>query len=176
MLITAVIALLALLIATLSLGWQIAMYLLNGSRPAVDLLAAAVGEADAVAIPIQVDALEQLGRQGLTTPALAVQVQNRGRTAVSVTRWGLTFSNEAFFLPPDWYPNEKNPLPYRLEPGADVVFLVELQRVTASEKLMRQTNKPVRWCRGSASFGTGRTLQSKTRLPLPYPGRIQESQ
>ena len=45
--------------------------------------------------------------------------------------------------------------------GDEVELLVELRRVEALAKAMRNTNKPVKWCRASASFGTGKTLQSK---------------
>lgn len=166
---TFILAVLALIISTSSLTWQIVQYLLGASRPFVDLQAGGLVEGEAVIMPIEGTDFGQLDRMGFGTPVVAVQIQNRGRLAVSVTSWSITFDNGARFIPSDWYPNDKAPLPHRLEPGAEVIYLCDLHHIAASELDMRRSKKPAKSCRAAASFGTGKVVRSKTKLTFPVP-------
>lgn len=162
-----VVAILALVISTASLTWQIVQFLLGASRPQVDLKIGAMSESGALTAPVEGFRLDQLMRQGYTTPLLAVEVRNRGRLAVSVTNWTIAFDNGASYTQPSWPPNDRVALPYRLEPGAEATFLCPLAEVDVAAHALQSLSKPPTSCRASASFGTGRTLRSKTRLAVP---------
>lgn len=161
---TLLMAVLALIISTASLSWQIVLYLLGASRPVVQLQAGGLVEDEAIIMPIGAADSDQLKRHGFGIPVVAVTIQNRGRLAVSVTSWSIAFDNGAKFLPPKWYPNDQSPLPHRLDPGAEVTFLCELRRIEVAGAGMRDATKPPKYCRGSATFGTGKTVYSHTKL------------
>ncbi|NYJ07039.1 hypothetical protein [Petropleomorpha daqingensis] len=164
---TFIIALLALVISTASLTWQVVQFILGASRPRVGLMIGGMNANGAVTAPVKGFRLEQLVRQGCSTPILAVQVQNRGRLAVSVTNWSISFDNKASYTLPSWQPNDRVSLPCRLEPGAEVTFLCPLDEVDAASRLLQASSKPPKWCQASASFGSGKTVRSRTHLPIP---------
>jgi hypothetical protein len=164
---TLVVAIIALCVSTATLTWQIVLYLLGASRPKVELRIGGMNEMGAMTAPIGGIDLDQLVRQGYETLVLAVEVQNRGRLAVSITAWRIAFDNAASYTQPNWAPNDRVALPHRLEPGAEAIFLCPLSEVNVAARALRKSSKPPKSCRASVSFGTGKTVRSKTRMALP---------
>ena len=79
-------------LASLSLGWQAANYVLTGGRVKVRLLVGAVGRGGIVTAPatnLSLEWLQGLAAQGFSQPIVAVNVANVGRQPVKVERWGL---------------------------------------------------------------------------------------
>lgn len=165
------VGIIALAISASSATWQVAQFLLGSSRPTVDLEIGAVGRGGVVSIPLkpgsQVNGLRSLIEQGYTQPIVAVKVRNKGRLAVSITGWAVAFNNGSTFQLPGWDVNEGHPLPYRLEPGAEVSYYCPLDDVERTQSAFRGIGPPIQVCRAQASFGTGKVLKSKAALVLP---------
>lgn len=166
---TLVVAIVALVVSTSTLTWQVVQYALSASRPQVNLRVGALNWDGAITGPASVIDLQALRAQGADQAVLAVEVRNRGRLATSVTGWSIAFDNGASFSYPGWKLNEdRAPLPHRLEPGAEVSFLCPLENVDRIAIGMRTANKPISSGRAAASFGDGRTKTSKDSVQLPF--------
>src|SRR5258708_15844709 len=79
-------------LASLSLGWQAATYVLTGGRITIGLRVGGLGSGGMVTAPpetLSQDWLESLASQGFSRPIVAVTVANIGRQPVTVARWGL---------------------------------------------------------------------------------------
>lgn len=137
-------------LASLSLGWQAANYVLTGGRVKIRLLVGAMGDGQMATGPTENLSpawLEGLAKQGLSQPIVAVTVANVGRQPVQVTRWGLKSG-----LGTSLYPlaNGIGPtLPHRLEVGEAATWAMELGTVQA---FIQTTNETL----GKSQLGSGR--------------------
>src|SRR6266487_1555047 len=122
-------------LASLSLGWQAAVYALTGGRVKVGLLVGAMGNGGMVtrpAVTLSADWLQDLASQGFTRPIVAVTVANVGRQPVGVVRWGLKSGLGMSLYPP---PNEIGPsLPHRLDVGDAATWVVDMHIVQTFTK------------------------------------------
>lgn len=137
---TLVVAIIALVVAVVGLTWQIVQFLLAGGRVSVELRIGATngsmvvaGTAGQVSQDFEVHA-----RQGLDIPVLGVLVRNRGRLAVSITGWEVVFDGDGggSISTLDWQVNAGHPLPFRLEPGAEVSWFSRLDQVAAGARAL----------------------------------------
>lgn len=125
-----VVGICGVVLASLSLGWQAASYVLSGGRIKVRLLVGAVGNGAMVTGPV--DSMtpgwfEGLAAQGFSQPIVAVSVANVGRQPVKVARWGLE-SGLGMSLHPS--ANGIGPsLPHRLDVGDAATWAVEMATV-----------------------------------------------
>jgi hypothetical protein len=163
---TLIVAILALITSVSSLTWQVVLFLLGGSRIRTELRIGALGPGGAVHSPpdAPMDAAE-LTAQGYTEPVFAVQVQNRGRLAVSVTKWDVVLDNGSSFFQPGWHVNKAYSLPYRLEPGDEAIWFCPAMPVHAAIKVLASSSRPVRLIRARVGLGTGRSVTSKNSMP-----------
>lgn len=122
-----VVAICAVALATLSLGWQAATYVLTGGRVKVELLVGAMGNGGIVTAPpngLSPDWQEHLATQGFSRPIVAVTVANVGRQPVKVDRWGIKSGVGTSFYPVGESIGPK--LPHRLEVGDAGTWAVDL--------------------------------------------------
>jgi hypothetical protein len=121
-------------LASLSLGWQAAIYVLSGGRVKVRLLVGAMGNGAMVTKPaedLNVGWLKEPASQGFTRPVVAVTVANVGRQPVNVARWGLKSGLGTSMYPiADIGPS----LPHRLEVGDAATWAVDMETVQAFRK------------------------------------------
>jgi hypothetical protein len=161
---TLIVSIVALGLSATTLTWQVAQFVLGASRPVVELRYGAHNGFGALTAPVRVDRgaidFEELTAQGYNQALLAVQVQNRGRLAVSVMNWSIAFDNGAFFNYPDWQLNDRTPLPFRLEPGAEATWLCPADAVHSAAQVFTAATR----ARASVSLGTGRIVKSNNYI------------
>jgi hypothetical protein len=127
-------------LASLSLGWQAANYLLTGGRVKVRLRVGGLGNGGMVTAPpnsLSANWWEHLASQGYQRPIIAVTVANVGRQPVTVARWGLRSG-----LGMSLYPAADSigpRLPHRLEVGESETWAVDLAPVHAFIQAARET-------------------------------------
>ncbi len=119
-------------LASLSLGWQAATYVLTGGRITIGLRVGGLGSGGMVTAPpetLSQDWLESLASQGFSRPIVAVTVANIGRQPVTVARWGLKSG-----LGMSLYPAADSigpSLPHRLDIGDSATWAVDMRAVEA---------------------------------------------
>jgi hypothetical protein len=155
---TLAIAVAGLLIATISLTWQVVQHRLTGSVVRVELLAGAFGRGGVATGPIAGFNMRTLAGQGFNDPVLAVRGRNIGRLAVDVTGWDIYTGDGFGYTLPGYGPNPT--LPYRLEPGSTVTFYCPLADVRALFDSKQSIGRTDSRLRGSLTLGTGAVAQS----------------
>ena len=162
-----VVAIIALVVSVSSLTWQIVLYLLGGARVRTELHIGALGAGTlAVHAPVgkPVD-FAHLAQQGFDQPVFAVKARNAGRLAVSITKWDIAFDNGGACSYPQWDANNDRPLPYRLEPGDEVVWYCPAAPIRAAIDAFAAAGLPVRVLQAQVGLGgTGKTVTSKNAL------------
>jgi hypothetical protein len=127
-----VVGICGVVLASLSLGWQAATYVLTGGRITVGLRVGGLGNGGMATAPpetLSQDWLENLASQGFSRPIVAVTVANIGRQPVTVARWGLKSGLGMSLYPvadsigPD--------LPHRLDIGESATWAVDMHAVEA---------------------------------------------
>ena len=119
-------------LASLSLGWQAASFVLSGGRVKARLLVGALGNGGMATRPAaDLDAgwLKQLESQGFSQPVVALTVANVGRQPVNVTRWGLKSG-----LGTSLYPVADGigpRLPHRLDVGEAATWAIDMRSAQA---------------------------------------------
>lgn len=117
-------------LASLSLGWQTASYVLTGGRVKVKLLVGALGNGGIATGPaenLNADWLKGLASQGFSRPIVAVTVANVGRQPVMVARWGLKSGLGLSLFPSA---NGIGPsLPHRLGVGDAATWAIDMDTV-----------------------------------------------
>jgi hypothetical protein len=127
-------------LASLSLGWQAANYVLTGGRVKVRLRVGGLGNGGMITAPsnsLSANWWENLASQGFQRPIVAVTVANVGRQPVTVARWGLKSG-----LGMSLYPAADSigpHLPHRLEVGESETWAVDLVPVHAFIQATRET-------------------------------------
>lgn len=161
----------SLLVAGLSLGWQIAQWLLSAGRPRATLYHG-VWQGDAALVgPVRKDGrpldLASLKNQGYDGPeVVGIQVTNHGRAPVTVEKVTVhTRGGEMKLLPvgerlgPD--------LPYRLEAGTNASWYLDaghaVRLVTSSREVL---NENVTGVYMTAELATGKSVATPRTLQL----------
>lgn len=163
------VAIVSLVLAALSLGWQIAQFLLTGARVRAGLKAGLLGSGGALVWPVttrQVD-VERYRQQGFTDPVFAIEVRNTGRMSIAVEQvkvrfegWGAEFHEpEAPYNPPS---------PTRLEPHSSKTWYVNADTVKAAARSAIEAGmatRPLRAC-GVAALGDGKRVTTRERVTV----------
>lgn len=163
------IAALSLVMAALSLGWQVAQYLLSAGRPKATLLHGLATGSDAYSGPVGSDGkgfdLDQLREQGLIgSEVVGIQVTNHGRASVvveSVKLWprggSMAFVPIGERIGPD--------LPHKLEPGTNASWFLDHAHAVRLAAASRQAaGENVSGVFMAAELGTGKAVKTKRTL------------
>ena len=166
------VACLSLVISGLALGWQIAMWLLNGGRAKAQLMHGVFGRGGVASGPVQMLGrrlrLSGLREQGWAGPeVLGVRVTNTGRARLQVTAFGIRQGRKGMAAN---YPsgNEYSPdLPAWIEPGSSETWYADLQDGAAlihatKQSGMRGSNE----LRMTITLGTGKMIITRRRLRM----------
>lgn len=125
-----VLGIIGAVLASLSLGWQAANYVLTGGRIKVMLRVGGRSHGGMVTTPpasFSQESLKLLASQGFPQPIIAITVANVGRQPVTVDRWGLVSG-----LGTSLYPAADSigpPFPHRLEVGESATWAVDMPAV-----------------------------------------------
>ncbi|MHC6176198.1 phosphoribosylamine--glycine ligase [Glutamicibacter endophyticus] len=164
-----IISLLSLVIAALSIGWQIAQYLLSAGRPKATLLHGLVSSAAAYTGPVGSDekkrSLDGLLQQGISgVEAIGIQITNHGRAPVIIEKITLFPRGGTMSLVPLGELIGPD-LPYKLEPGANsswyVDYLHATRLIASSREVLREKVSGVYM---SAQLGTGKSIKTRRTL------------
>lgn len=171
-----VIALLALVVSTLALGWQVASFVLSGRRPTafVSLGGGSSADPDTHLVfslaakgrkRVPAGGLVRVARSGsFDVPLVGVTVVNRGRMAMYVSGISFRWPDKSV-----WVPGEKvrffwTELPCVLEPGQRESWLVDLRTLVGES---RRGNRSVDMSvRAEVSLGDGTVLSPSETLQL----------
>jgi len=166
---TFLIAVLGLLLGALSLGWQLASFILTGGRVKAELRPGGVSGRMIITIPARTvtrDSAKQLMSQGVTQLVVAVQVRNVGRLPVTITSWslitvpgGVTAQPVASSIGPA--------LPHRLAAGETETWAMdrgELLGFLAATATMLTIPVERMRIRAEVGLGTGQTVRAKGSL------------
>lgn len=160
---------LSLLVAALSLGWQIAGYLLEGRRVRVTLLHGAQGPVGVAVGPVKRDQkpnnLSGLRAEGFEgTEIIGITATNIGRAPITIERYtvhsdkgGMAFTPMGIRIGPEF--------PFRLPPGESQSWYAEMRD---ARTLIHSVNA-VRAARAtsvymSVTLGTGDQKSTKRRI------------
>lgn len=166
------VACLSLVISGLALGWQIAMWLLNGGRVTTQLKHGVVGRGGVAEGAVKQDAkpleLTSLRSQGWDGPeVLGVQVTNTGRARVQVTAFGIRQGTKGMAVN---YPlgNAFSPsLPTWIEPGSSASWCAEIVDGTALIAATKQSRlQGPSELRVAVTLGTGKTIVTRRCLRI----------
>lgn len=162
----------ALLIAGLSLGWQVTQWLLSAGRPRAILFHGLWEGRAAIVGPVPKSGgrpanVPSLRRQGYRGPeVVGVEVTNHGRAPVTVEKVALhTRGGEMSLVPiadrlgPD--------LPYRLEPGTNASWYVEADHAVRLVESSREVlNESITGVYMVAQLATGKAVETRRTLRL----------
>lgn len=164
-----IISALSLVLAALSIGWQIAQYLLSAGRPKATLLHGLVSESEAYSGPVRPDGrgfdIDGLRSQGLTGfEAVGIQVTNHGRAPVIIESVKLHPRGGAMSLIP--VRERVGPdLPYKLEAGANASWFLDYDHAARLAHSSREVLKErVSGVYMSAELGTGKSVKTRRTL------------
>lgn len=167
---TFVVAVLGILLAALSLGWQGASYVLAGRRVKMELLRGAIDpqNGDMVTGPVNGDSnfADNAAEEGFSERITAIRVRNVGRIPVTVTSWALTCSPKGLTYSPIGATIGKAS-PHRLDAGDAEVWAVRSEVIhrlviTSSETFNVPASQVT--VRGMVELGDGRTPMTPERL------------
>jgi hypothetical protein len=163
------IAAISLLVAGLSLGWQVAQWLLSAGRPKATLVHGIIERAGAYVGPVgdggKRHNLRSLRQQGMSGPeVVGIQVTNHGRAPVTVegvsvrTRGGvMSFVPHGDRIGPD--------LPHRLEPNTNASWYVALDRGVLLASSSREVlGESVTGIYMTAQLGNGKSVKTRRTL------------
>lgn len=126
--VTLIIAVLGLVIATGTLTWEIAMFRLQGARAKVTPVIGAMMGQGLIHMPASEGAVETMkltARDHGSSLYAGVQVTNRGRLPLHVKSWAfVSLPNQAAFVPDS--PPQLSPAPCEVAPGNYVIFVAEI--------------------------------------------------
>jgi hypothetical protein len=166
------IASMSFIVSGLSLGWQIAIWLMNGARVRVALKSGVFDPGGVVTGYVnrngQLFDMSSMRSQGWNGPdVLAIEVTNVGRQRAKVVRYGF---RQTKGLPGVAYSNPgalNTPLPVWIEPGESMTWYAELQDAV---RLVRATNAVKRISVGRVrmyvELGTGKTLVTRNAAQI----------
>ncbi|MBA4608425.1 phosphoribosylamine--glycine ligase [Aeromicrobium sp. Marseille-Q0843] len=155
---------LSLVLAGLSLGWQVAQWLLAGGRPRATLIHGLVDGNSVYSGRVKEGVphdLSSLRRQGIIgTQVVGIRVTNHGRAPVSIssvavhTRGGaLTLNPLGGLIGPS--------LPYQLLPGTNETWYVDAVDVAKLASSSREVlNENVQGIYMTAALGTGKSIKT----------------
>lgn len=155
----------SLLLAGLSLGWQVAQWLLSAARPRAELRHGLLARGSIVCGTVSKEGVgcdvAQLLMQGFTgSEVLGILVTNHGRASLSVDRVAVRARGGKMSLVPTttFGPD----LPYTIQPGTNASWYMPLEQAEMLLAAARAANDPVTGLYMAAELGTGRTIHTPT--------------
>lgn len=142
------IAVLGLVLSTISLTWQVVQWKLAGSR-----------------VKVETRLAMGIGGQPLYDKLLMITARNVGRTAISLTGWGLLHADRDAHVPGHTMDVPFNPaMPVRLEPGTAQDFYMALEPTV--RQLTEMGVLPAARLYGFVSLATGKRAADRKPAPL----------
>jgi hypothetical protein len=159
----------SLVLAGLSLGWQIAQWLLSAGRPKAVLLHGVWQGSGAYTAVVKQGGspldIAGLNRQGIVGPqVVGIQITNHGRAPVTVVRVTLRARGGTLSLVP--LTELLGPsLPHRLEPGTNSIWYVDASNaITLAESSRDVLHQKVSGVYMTAELGTGKEIRTPQTL------------
>jgi hypothetical protein len=162
---TLVLAIVAVVLSLLALGWQAYSVAISGSRVRVSVQRGLRGPGAVVTFPDDAQEwhLEMAREQGLTQAVYAIKVANTGRGGTSVSGVALAFSDGGALLPAPLDP----PLPFRLDGEHEQTWYVEAaparDYAAVSAKVLPDRARNMT-ARGRVTLGSAKTVFSSNRV------------
>ncbi len=154
----------SLLVAGLSLGWQVAQWLLSAGRPRATLSNGILGPGGAYVGPVRKNgepiSFDSLRAQGITgEEVIGIQVTNHGRASVVIDRIALCpRGGSARFVPIGECVGPS--LPFRLEAGSNVSWYLPAHNADSLVRASRALGEQVSGVYMNATLGTGRSIET----------------
>jgi hypothetical protein len=168
-----VIAIVGLVLAAFSLGWQAVTFVLSGPRVKVRLKEGLRGLGGVIIAPPSIypdSGRASLEADGYTEHVLAVVVTNSGRSATTVQRWSLNYGNGVVFT---HQLDSRNPvLPHRLEPHTTETWYASVAQVAPIVEGFVDQSESARTLRAEVDTATA-TARSKERLIIDADGTVR---
>lgn len=164
---TLFVAILGVVLAALSLGWQAATFALTGSRVRAELRHGAFGAGGSGFHnkPGKLD-MAMMASQGMSLEVIGVEVWNSGRLATTVTGFGVRTDKGMMYSPIG--DRIGDPMPYRLEPGATAAWFMPMEpvrdAVATSGHVLRHPNPAT--VRAVIDLGTRRSIKAKGSMSV----------
>ncbi|HWD37317.1 MAG TPA: hypothetical protein VG944_00585 [Fimbriimonas sp.] len=162
---TLIIAVVGIVLAGLSLGWQAATFTLSGPRVKVNLREGFRGPRGIMIAPPAVytdNGLETLAQQGYSEHVLAVEAINRGRLPATIENWSLRFGNGAAYSNPTDGGNLS--LPYRLDSHTRANWYAPAANLRELQGIFTDQTESAAILRAEVSLGSGQTAVSRNAL------------
>jgi hypothetical protein len=166
---TLIVAILALVVASASLTWNVVQFLLGGSRPTALLVVGALAPGGMVTMEAGSDTAKELDRlaatDGYNQGVIGVRVINRGRAPTTVQRWEIKTDDPSGISLNPLGESIGPPLPHVLAAGAQETWVTDLAHAARLAAATAGTfNRPLPPVYGVVELGTGRALRSKRSL------------
>ena len=164
------VACVSLVVSGLALGWQVAMWLLNGGLVRTQLMHGLVGRGSVAEGAVKRGGnrrnLSSMRAQGWDGPeVLGVQVTNTGRARVQVTAFGIRQGRKGMVIN---YPsgNQISPeLPMWIEAGSSATWYADIADGTALVYATDQSRMPgPRQLRMTITLGTGKSIITRRHV------------
>jgi hypothetical protein len=161
----------SLLVAGLSLGWQVAQWLLSAARAKAVLLHGVLGPGGAYVGPVlregRAHDVQSLRTQGATGPeVVGVKVTNHGRAPLVVEGVAVKMHGSGMSLVP--IADRIGPeLPCRIEPGANATWYTPMDGAKALVSSTREVlHHSITGVYMTAELGTGKTVKTRNALQM----------
>ncbi|RZU16420.1 hypothetical protein EV645_3985 [Kribbella rubisoli] len=165
-----IVAIVGLLVAGLSAGWQVATWFWSNGRPKARLMHGVVSGAAAITGPVKRDGLplelKSIREQGYDgTEVLGVQVVNHGRAQVTVTRYSIALAGTgmSYHLIGDAM---GPPLPHRIQPGEAETWYADMDTVHRFVYAAQAIKEGAREVFIEVTLGTGRTIRTRQTVRI----------
>ncbi|HZT07743.1 MAG TPA: hypothetical protein VFC51_11980 [Chloroflexota bacterium] len=167
---TLAIAVLSLMLAGLSLGWQAATFFLEGGRVKATFKPGLVGNGMVITLEAEKFSDDNMravmGRQGYGRPVAAIDVRSVGRLPVTIASWKIVTNPGGTALQP--VGELIGPaLPHRLEAGESQIWAVDYKAVqalvAATSSVVKLDTTTVR-VSSTVGLGDGRTVRARGRI------------
>ncbi|MFB9749216.1 phosphoribosylamine--glycine ligase [Leifsonia shinshuensis] len=159
----------SLCVAALSLGWQIALWLLGGRRVSIQLRHGVLGDGGIAAGPVgngKANDISSMRHQVFVGPeVVGVDVINVGRLPLTVSEYSLRVKGGQFSFVPHGEVIGR-PLPFRLEPGESETWYVDAADARALARVHRDMGKRVAEVFMAVKLGTREEKRTKQTLAL----------
>jgi hypothetical protein len=171
---TLIIAVVGLVLASLSFVWQTYSFILEGPRVRVEFQQGIRGVGGVMVAPPSAytdDGLRALAAQGYTESVLVIEAINTGRFPATVRDWSIVFGNRAIWSNPI---DGSNPsLPRRLEPGSSETWLANAAQVIAVANAFSDGTDAAATARGVVRLGTNERIVTQRALIIRAGGIVE---
>lgn len=159
-------ALVGVVLAVASLTWQFATFRLTGSLVRAELVHGCIGPGGATYGEPGKFNVAMMVAQGYVMEVVGIEVFNRGRIGVNVTRWAMHSSKKDSYMPVG---DQHGPdLPHRLEPGVSAQWFMPMYTmqkiVRVNAEVLHRPNPAQCWA--TVQLGTGKTVKAKRTMNL----------